>query len=325
MNSLCSSNKLLLNPQFKAFIDEFRAISDASKQLSLEEGRKLSSQFFLSQAIYEDVESIQDLVILGRDENNIPLRIYNPCPSETLPTIVYFHRGGWVFGSVNDADPVCRKLANHFHCVVVSVDYRLSPENPFPKPLNDCYDATIWAASNIHLLGRKKDHLIVCGESAGGNMAAVVAHMLRNEHSIRLAAQLLLCPVISSSLNIQAFENSMDQYFLTKDAMQFFWSMYLSDKENRQNPYASPELFNDFSKLPPAIIITAEFDPLHIEANDYGDKLRKSGVEVIKKCVPQVIHGFIDLPIYDESQKNSWIKKIGNYLNQILLLKRNTI
>lgn len=310
---------LLDNPKFKEFIDAFTEISKASETLSLDEGRKLSTQFFLSgDTVYEPVHRIENIEIQGRDQTKIPLRIYIPSDSKTLPALVYFHRGGWVFGNINEADPVCRKLANHLACIVVSVDYRLAPENPFPKPLEDCYDATQWVYENISKFGGFNKKIVVCGESAGGNLATAVALIARDKKESFISAQLLICPVISSMINEAPYKNCADQYFLTKDAMQFFWNMYLQSPENYNKPYASPNLASDFKGLPPAVIITAEYDPLHDEAQNYANHLKTAGVSVLSKRFPKVIHGFIDLPIYDEKSKITWINEIGKLLKEVM-------
>lgn len=316
------SINLLDNQKFKEFIDAFTRISKASEQLSLDEGRKLSTQFFLPQdTVYEPVERIENVTILGKDQNKIPLRIFIPNESRVLPVLIYFHRGGWVFGNIEEADPVCRKLANHLDCIVAAVEYRLAPENPFPRPLDDCFDATQWIAENIGHFGGDTTNLIVCGESAGGNLAAAVTLMARDKKGPSLSAQLLICPVISSSIKDAPYENCVDRYFLTKDAMKFFWSMYLQSPVDHMKSYASPDQATDFTKLPPAVIITAEYDPLHHEAEEYANSLRQAGVSVVSKCFPEVIHGFIDLPIYEENQKITWINEIGNLLNQLGTMK----
>jgi acetyl esterase len=309
---------LLDDPNFKEFIDAFTQISKASEHLSLNEGRRLSTQFFLSdETVFEPVHRIENIEIRGRDQNSIPLRIYVPNESKMLPTLVYFHRGGWVFGNIEEADPVCRKLANHLGCVVVSVDYRLAPENPFPKPLYDCYDSVEWVFENIGQFGGNNQQIVVCGESAGGNLAAAVTLMAKDNGQHFISAQLLICPIITSTIHDAPYHSSVDQYFLTKNAMTFFWNMYLQSPENYHRPYASPDLASDFAGLPPAVIITAEYDPLHVEAEHYAHRLRGAGVHVFSKCFPKVIHGFIDLPIYDEKAKITWINEIGELLKMV--------
>ena len=156
--------------------------------------------------------------------------------------------------------------------------------------------------------------LIICGESAGGNLAAAVSMMARNKKGPNLSAQLLIYPIITSTIKDESYDSCPDQHFITKDAMKFFWNMYLQSAERGEDPYASPDKATDLSKLPPAIIITAEYDPLHQEAVHYAEQLRKAGVKVISKCFPGVIHGFLDLPIYKENQKTAWIKEIARLL-----------
>ena len=317
--TLSSAKNLLDDPKFREFIDAFTRISKTAEQLSLAEGRKLSTQFFLpADTIYEPVARIENIEIEGKRQNKIPLRIFIPNESKTLPVLIYLHRGGWVFGNIEEADPVCRKLANHLECIVVAVDYCLAPEHPFPKPLDDCYDATQWVAKNIAMFGGNSANLIICGESAGGNMAAAVALMARDKQELFLSAQLLIYPVITSSIKDAPYDHCVDRYFLTKEAMEFFWSMYLQSPEDHTNLYASLDQGTDFTNLPPALIITAEYDPLHHEAEQYADTLRRAGVEVIFQCFPEVIHGFLDLPIYEEEKKIGFIEKMGDLLRDII-------
>lgn len=306
---------LRADPAFVEFIDNFTTMTKASQTLSFKEARQLCTQFFLpSNRVVEPVKQIDNREIRGPDENLIPLRIYTPKSSTKLPLLVFFHRGGWVFGNIEEADPVCRKLANHLKCVVVSVEYRLCPENPFPKPLDDCYAATKWVFENAESLGGEKEKLIVCGDSAGGNLAAAVALMARDKQAPKIALQLLICPIIASAIPEHPYEISVDKYFITKDAMKFFWSAYLPES-SAGHPYAALEQAKNLENLPPAVVITAEYDPLHQEAIDYAERLRQSGVKVVSKTFPAVIHGFIDLPIYSEEQKNIWINDIENLLH----------
>ena len=312
------STNLLENLKFKEFIEAFTDILKESEKLSLDETRKLCTNFFLpSDTIYEPVEKVTNIEITGRDGHKIPLRIFNPSELKDLPIILYFHRGGWVFGSIKEADPVCRKIANHFGAIVIAVEYRLCPEHPFPKPLNDCYDATAWAFKNSNYFEGSKENLIVCGESCGGNLAAAVALMARDEQGPSISAQLLINPMITSCIKDSSYNNSVDRYFITKDSMKFFWSIYLQGSDG-ENPYASPNFASNLTNLPPALIITAEYDPLHLEAQEYAQKLQDANVKVLFKCFPEVIHSFIDLPIYEEEQKIAWIQEIGNLLKNFI-------
>jgi acetyl esterase len=303
------------NPQFKALIDGFTDVIKTSSEQSLDEGRKRCTEFFLSKnSMCVEIETIKDVEIKGNDNHKIPLRIYSPAARTSLPVIVYFHRGGWIFGNIEEADPICRLLTHHLQCVVVSVDYRLAPENPFPKPLEDCYAAVQWVSENAAQFGGNDQNLIVCGESAGGNLAAAVALMARDKKGPVIASQLLIYPMITSEIQDAPYDSCPDQHFITKAGIQFMWNAYLQSPEKAQNPYASLDRAYDVSNLPPAVIVTAEYDPLHQEAELYGEKLRQANVEVQMKRFPGVIHGFLDLPLYDLDQKVGWIKDIQELL-----------
>lgn len=285
----------------------------ASENLSLEEERKLSTEFFLSgDKEYEPVYRVEDREIKGREGASIPLRIYTPEKWEDHPPIVYFHRGGWVFGSIQEGEYVCRKLANYLKCLVVSVEYRLAPENPFPLPLYDCYDAVRWVYEQYG------ERVVVSGESAGGNLAGAVALMAQDQKEPFIAAALLIYPVISSQIDEEGCRKSPDQYFLTKEMMKFFLESYLQLPEDYKNPYASLNLAPDFTGLPPTAIIAGEYDPLSDEAERYAKLLEGVGVRVEFKSFPEVIHGFIDLPIYDDKSKTAWIHEIGDLLKRVM-------
>lgn len=311
--------ELLNNTAFKEFIDAFVRLSKDSKRMSIEENRKASTRFFLpSNTVYEKVKKVRDDKIPIPSQHKIPVRIFIPDDSKPLPLIVYFHRGGWVFGNLEEADPVCRKLANHIGAVVMAVEYRLAPENPFPIPLEDCFAATQWAAEHASQFSADNNRLIVLGESAGGNLAAAVALMAKEFGGPKIAAQVLIYPAIDSKINDKAYKDCQDQQFLTRDAMIFFWDAYLQRPENYTNPFASPNLAPNLHQMPPALIITAEHDPLKQEAEQYGLKLSRAGNQVVLRCFPSVIHGFIDLPCYDEVSKIKWIKEIGRQLQSLI-------
>lgn len=308
---------LLENPKFRQFIETFGRLAKESEKMPLDEARKKCTEFFLSQnAVFEPVHRIENVTIEGFDKTKIPLRIYIPKEAQGLPTIVYFHRGGWVFANIEEADPTCRRLANHLGCIVVSVEYRLAPENPFPKPLHDCYDATKWAAMNIKKYGGDPSQLIVFGESAGGNLAGAVSLLARDQKVPAIAAQVLIYPVATAVVKDAPYDRAADHYFVTKDSMRFFLAAYLQSPADLKNPYASIDLA-DHKNLPPALVITAEYDPLKEEGQRYAESLRKEGVRVIAKTFPEVIHGFIDLPIYDEKQKIGWVNEIGKLLKEL--------
>lgn len=293
---------LIDNPEFKLFIDQLDELEKKISHLPLPEQRRHHAKFLLSHTHCNESVPTTDIVIPG----NIPLRIYTPKPN--LPTMMYFHGGGWVFGSIEEADAVCRRLANHLNCIIASVGYRLAPEHPFPIPLQDCYAATKWMSNHSHTL-------LVSGESAGGNLAAAVALLARDNHGPKISGQLLLYPVISSN-----YFPCQDQYFLTKDAMQFFWDMYAPPK----SPYAFLNLA-DLHNLPPTLLITAEHDPLTHDINTLANRLQQAHVPVLAKTFPNLVHAFLYIHLYPEHQKVLWTKELKPLLNKLGLLINSTI
>ena len=213
----------------------------------------------------------------------IPIRIYRPNDDRKLPLLMWFHGGGWVLGDLDTGEFKCRKLAHDVGCVVVSVDYRRAPETPFPGAIDDCFAATLWAASSADELGIDPSRIAVAGDSAGGNLAACVALRARDAE-LNLVFQLLVYPVIEANFErISYFENA-EGYLLTASAMKWFWDCYV------------PNSASDLSGLPPALVMTAEFDPLRDEAEDYGHALKAAGVDAVTRRYMGMTHAFYMLP-----------------------------
>jgi acetyl esterase len=225
----------------------------------------------------------------------IPVRIYTPEARGTLSVLVYFHGGGWVIGTFETHDGVCRHLAKQAQAVVVSVDYRLAPEHKFPAAAEDCYAATCWVAEHAAALGADAKRLCVGGDSAGGNLAAVVSLMARDRGKPKIAFQMLIYPVTNHAYDTASYRDNAEGYLLTKDAMVWFWNHYLKAENDGANPYASPLRAARFAGLPPAMVVTAEFDPLRDEGEAYAEKLRQAGVPVKLKRYDGLIHGFFSM------------------------------
>lgn len=225
----------------------------------------------------------------------IPVRIYTPEGSGPFPALVYFHGGGWVIGDLEMAHEACTMLANRAEAVVVSVDYRLAPENKFPAPVTDCYAATQWVSNNAAELNVDPQRIAVGGDSAGGNLATVVARMARDEGTPDIAFQMLFYPVTNMDFETESYRQNGDDYFLTTDMMQWFWTNYLESAESGQDIQTSPLLMEDASNLPPAFVATAEFDPLRDEGEAYAELLREAGNDVIAKRYEGQIHGIVTL------------------------------
>jgi acetyl esterase len=226
----------------------------------------------------------------------LPVRLYASEHGGIRPALIYFHGGGFVFGNLETHDAVCRALAKESGAVVISVDYRLSPENKFPAAVEDSYAATVWAAANAERLGIDARRIAVGGDSAGGNLATVIAMRCRDAGGPALAAQLLLYPVTDlSTFETGSHRELGEGYFLTRAGMEWFKGHYLASADQARHPEASPLLAPDVSGLPPALVITAEFDPLRDEGEAYAQRLQQAGVRVTVTRYPGMIHGFVSM------------------------------
>jgi len=237
----------------------------------------------------EVVADVRDLVIDTLPP--IPARLYRP-RSGMLPLLVYFHGGGWVVGSVAVSDPFCRALANASGCAVVSVEYRLAPEDRFPAAADDAYAATRWSADHAADLGIDASRIAVGGSSAGGNLAAVVALMARERGTPSIAFQLLHVPVVDHDFDTPSYRANGAGFGLTLKGMRWFWDLYAPDPKMRDEPYASPLRAKDLSGLPPAHVVTAECDPLRDEGKAYAMRLQRAGVAATYVEYPGMVHGF---------------------------------
>lgn len=224
---------------------------------------------------------------------DVPIRIYTPEGEGPFPALAYFHGGGWVAGDLEMVDTLCTMLANRANAVVVSVDYRLAPEHKFPAPLADCYAATEWVSENAAGLGVDPRRIAVGGDSAGGNLAAAVAVMARDRGTPDLAFQVLFYPVTNLDYETESYRENGVGYFLTTDMMRWFWDHYLESEDAGSDVLASPLLVADASGLPPAFVVTAEFDPLRDEGEAYAELLLEAGSEATVKRYEGQIHGFV--------------------------------
>jgi acetyl esterase len=257
------------------------------------------------------VASVTDRTIPG-PAGEIPVRIYTPAGKPPFPVLVYFHGGGWVIGSLESHDGTCRDLANGAGSIVVSVDYRLAPENRFPAAAEDAYAATKWVAENAASIGADAGRVAIGGDSAGGNLTAVVALMARDRGGPRLAFQLLVYPVTDVARDTRSYEENADGYFLTRKAMEWFWGHYLGRPTDGENAYASPLRAASLAGLPPALVITAEFDPLRDEGEAYARRLEEAGVHVRLKRYDGMIHGFFGMGRVLDQGKQAMAEATGH-------------
>lgn len=294
-----------LDPQVEALLNKWAAMGMQPRHtLPVAEVR---TQAITSAATLagekEPVKQVEDREIPG-PEGNIPIRIYTPEGDGPFPIVVYFHGGGWVLSSIETHDSICRTLTNVATCIVVSVNYRLAPEHKFPAAVEDGYAATSWVAENAASINGDSTRIAVGGDSAGSNIAAVVALMARDKDGPHLVYQLLVYPIMDYLPDTPSYEENAEGYYLTKADMLWFWNHYLSSETQGKHPYASPLQAASLKSLPPAFVITAEFDPLRDEGEMYAARLREAGVPVIVKHYNGMIHGFFNMAgVLDQGKK----------------------
>lgn len=240
----------------------------------------------------EQVDAVTTCLVPAEDEP-LEVRVYRPaaCPP-SAPAVVYLHGGGWVLGDLDVQDATCRYVANRCRALVVSVGYRLAPEHPYPAAVDDARRAVIWTHEHAEQLGADAQRVAVAGSSAGGNVAAGVALRLRDERRPVLAAQLLLYPPTDPLLSLPSVRENSRGYYLTEDDMRCFVDAYLPDPATRTSPYAAPLHAPSLSGLPPAVVVTAGFDPLRDEGVAYVERLRAAHVPCVHLHFPELIHGF---------------------------------
>ena len=281
-----------INPIAEEIINAF-PVSEVS-ELTPEEFR-LAVEEGAAAAEREEVASIENKNLKGADGQDLPVRIYRPeMVQSPAPVTVFFHGGGWVVGSLDSHDAECRALANQTKTVLIAVDYRLAPEHPFPAAPEDCYGALCQIVESADELEVNPTRLAVVGDSAGGNLAAVVCIMARDRSGPKISHQLLIYP--ACDMNPEQYSSTKENgtgYLLTDDMMRWFYRHYVGSEVFVDEVYASPIRANDLSGLPSAQIITAEFDPLRDEGKAYAKALSDAGVETHYECVDGLIHGFL--------------------------------
>lgn len=285
-----------LDPQTKLVLDQLAATGmPPLETLPLEQVRMAQSLPQVGEP--EAVGKVVNHTISGPG-GEIPVRIYYPKESKTsYPGLVFFHGGGWVLGNLDSHDGVCRSLTNHANCVTISVDYRLAPENKFPAAVEDAYTAAQYVYEHPDEFLVDRSRIAVGGDSAGGNLAAVVAHLAKEKGTPEICYQLLIYPSTGAGVTptpVSRVENA-EGYFLTAGMMDWFIDCYLNSEEEKQNPQVTPIFYEDLTGLPPAMVLTAEFDPLRDEGEAYAKRLEEAGVEVENFRYDGTIHGFVSM------------------------------
>ncbi len=290
-----------LDPQVKALLDQL-AENPAPKlwELTPAEGREMYvAMASLLEPADVPIGKTEDVSIPG-PAGDIPARVYTPVAAggAALPCLVFFHGGGWVIGGLGTHDVLCRTLCNEAGVRVVSVDYRMAPEHPYPAAVEDAYAAVKWVEDNAGTLGVDANAIAVGGDSAGGNLSAAVSLMARDKKGPAIAFQLLIYPATDLS-NTKTWGSRVEfaeGYFLEKKGMDWFEANYFGGNDAlRMEPYASPLKADDLSGLPPAYVITAGFDPLRDEGKAYADALNAAGTKAEYIDYPGMIHGFFNM------------------------------
>lgn len=306
-----------LDPQVKQLLTAIYAAGNPQvEDISVEEARRMVDTGVAQMKFpVTKVHSIEDKTINGRT-GEISIRIYRPSDKPCLPVLLFIHGGGWVLFSPATYDPLCTAICSEADCMIVSVGYRLSPESKFPVAPDDCMDALQWVLSNASGIGGDPTNVIVCGDSAGGNLAAVTAIRARDEGFPKLAGQVLIYPVTAyCDPGFPSIAKYSDGYNLSKEVLRYFWDLYLDDPKDRNHPWATPLNEKNLRDLPPALIILSAFDPLVDEGLAYSKRLSESGCKVTQSLYPDMIHGFLSYLGYIDRARDG-VREISLWLRE---------
>src|SRR5262249_1590030 len=257
---------------------------------------------------------VENMTIPGPDAP-IPVRIYAPDGPKPCPIVLYLHGGGYAKGGIEESDVFCRNLAQVTRCTVLSIDYRLAPEHPFPAALDDTVAATIWAGTHAAELGGAPGPIVVCGESAGGNLAAVTCLLLRSDPRVAIRHQVLLQPVVDFTLSFPSIAMPATECLVPREDLAWYYRSYCGDRCDLRDPRVSPLFAQSLSGLPPALIIAAEYDALRDEAAAYAERLKRAGVATRYVCAQGMVHGFLQMRGLVAEAQNA-TEEIGRALNR---------
>lgn len=303
---LYSGKSMALDPQAKAFIDNFyRQKSTPFYELGAVKAREAYAQRPDNLAAqWVPLFQVRDHTITTTNAN-IPVRIYTPKASDTpLPIVVYYHGGGMVIGTLDSYDTLCRQLAVQSHCIVISVDYRLAPENKFPAAVEDAWNTALWVSEQAQALGGDAHKIAIGGDSAGGNLAAVVCLLARDSELIDLQFQLLIYPVTAPYSDSESHLKFAEGYFFERKTALWFDNCYLDSEKSRQDFRYAPLVAESLANLPPALVVVAGFDILRDEGIAYAEGLKASGVNVELQEYQGMFHPFVSLSgVLDEGKR----------------------
>jgi acetyl esterase len=304
-----------LDPQAQKLADAYAALNLKPVEDSTpDEARESMRSRTAALGPFEDVAAVADhtVPVAGGE---ITVRVYSPGGPGPHPALVFYHGGGWVIGDLYTHDGICRSITNAAACVVASVDYRLAPEFRYPVAAEDSYAALRWVVDKAAPLSIDARRVAVGGDSAGGNLAAVVALMARDRGGPALVQQTLIYPVTNHDLDTPSYHENATGYILTREGMRWFWRHYLGREEQGKEPHASPLLAKSLGGLPPALVITAGCDPLRDEGEAYAARLRDAGVPVTLTRYEGIFHGFIRMTrLHDKAR--AALDEIGGSLRK---------
>ena len=304
-----------LDPQAQTLVDAMAKLNLKPVEDSTpEEARESMRSRTAALGPFAEVAAVSEHRVPVTD-GKITVRLYSPGGSGPHPVLVFYHGGGWVIGDLDTHDGVCRSLTNAAGCVVASVDYRLAPEAKYPVAAEDSYAALQWIVANAARLKINPWRVAVGGDSAGGNLSAVVALMARDRGGPALVYQALIYPVTNHSLDTPSYHENATGYVLTREAMRWFWRHYLARDEQGREPLASPLMAPSLAGLPPALVITAACDPLRDEGEAYAARLRDAGVPVTLTRYDGMFHGFIRMTRFLDKARAA-VDEVGGSLRK---------
>ena len=283
-----------VDPEIEEFLSDVKEASYTRHLMSATEMREWDQARSAKPIEHIPVHEVTELLVPA-SHGNIACRLYKPVKQNKLPVLIWFHGGGWVLGDLDKADHTCRHLAVESGCAIISVDYRLAPEHPFPAAFDDSLAAVHWVFDNAEQIGVDKDRIAVGGDSAGGNLAACACIAARElQRSVKF--QLLIYPVVEPDFDNASYTENANDYYLTKNLMKWFWDQYVPDTAMRNDARVMP-LAGKLEGLPPAWVLTAHFDPLRDEGIKYATALQNAGVSVTSDQTGDAVHGFFTMPV----------------------------